>query len=55
MNPTQYTELSFYRQDEGVWRFVDNSTGAAVGPQYRTRAELLADLPRFADLFGCNA
>jgi len=51
--PTRFPELG-YRKTGNVWRIVDRSTGEAVGPQYRTRAELLADLPRFAEQFGCD-
>lgn len=46
-----------YRQDApGLWRIYDTSDPrrpAAVGPHYRTKMELLADLPRYARDFGC--
>jgi hypothetical protein len=56
---TRYPELG-YRQigprksDPARWRFVDVSTDADVGAQYASKAELLADLERYASLFGCN-
>ena len=53
--PTRYAELSYRQQDRALWRFVDNETGAAVGPHYRTKGELFADLERYAALFGCAA
>jgi hypothetical protein len=38
-----------YRQDfPGCWRFVDAETQASIGHQYRTRAELMVDLDRYA-------
>lgn len=49
---TRYPELSFDRFDH-IWRFIDESTGNRIGPSYRSKAELLADLPRFAEQFGC--
>lgn len=53
MTPTRFPELS-YAKTGNVWRFVDNSTGRVVGPSYRTKAELLADVERYAKLFGCK-
>lgn len=51
--PTRFAELSYRQQARALWRFVDNETGAAVGPHYRTKDELFADLERYACLFGC--
>jgi hypothetical protein len=45
--PTRHAELGYVRHDRDHWRFVDMETGAAIGPQYRTRAELLADVDTF--------
>lgn len=50
---TRYPELG-YVHSVGCWRIVDMSTGDVIGPQYKTRAELLADLQRYAALFGCE-
>ena len=51
---TRYAELSYEEQARDLWRIIDTSTGAAVGPQYKSRAELLADLDRFAREFGAS-
>lgn len=49
---TAYPELSYQRQID-CWRIIDNSDGRSVGPAYRSEAELLADLVRYAVQFGC--
>ena len=51
MNDTRFPELG-YTNIADHWRIIDTKTGAAVGPQYETKAELLADLERFATVFG---
>jgi hypothetical protein len=48
---TRYPELDYEKQGN-VWRCLDASTGQAVGPLYKTRAELLADLERYAHAGG---
>jgi hypothetical protein len=45
---TRFEPLGYQHVARGLWRCVDLETGAHVGPQYRTKAELLADLPRYA-------
>jgi hypothetical protein len=52
MTPTRFPELSYTQVTRDLWRIVDNSTGAAVGPHYKRKGELLLDLPRFARDFG---
>ncbi len=47
MTSTRYAQLGYEKQGK-IWRVIDAATGSAVGPQYRTKAELLADLPRYA-------
>jgi hypothetical protein len=47
-SPTRFAELGYRRDFENCWRFVCIETDASVGPQYRTKAELLADLGRYA-------
>lgn len=54
IRPTRYPELSYTQVDRSCWRFIDNSTGNPVGPQYRTMRELLTDLDRYAKFFGCR-
>ena len=49
---TRYPAIGYTQVMPGLWRFVDKETGACIGPQYKTRSELLADLSRFATLFG---
>lgn len=53
LRPTRYAEL-WYRQDgPGLWRFYSEDR-RAVGPQYKTKAELLADLERYAEVYGAG-
>ena len=47
IRPTRYPDLG-YMEHGGIWRIVTTEDGAAVGPQYATKAELLADLDRYA-------
>jgi hypothetical protein len=49
---TRFDEIRFHQPFPGVWRFVD-AEDRDVGPQYATRAELLADLERYAAEYGC--
>lgn len=56
---TRYQELGYAHLDTNLWRFVDlidggTIFGACTGPHYRTKAELLADLDRYAREFGCE-
>lgn len=51
---TRYPELGYASPLGKVWRFVDKSTGRGIGPFYTTKAELLADLERFAAVFGAD-
>ena len=57
IRPTRYDALGYRCDGRGLWRIYDvmelDSIGA-VGPQYRTKAELLADLDRYAKQFGCT-
>jgi len=54
LRPTRYAGLCYVQQDRTTWRFVSVhdcdsvATPAVVGPQYRTKAELLADMDRYA-------
>lgn len=51
---TRYRELG-YEQDGELWRVVDKRRGSQVGPHYRSLAELLCDLDRFAREYGADA
>jgi hypothetical protein len=54
---TRYPELGYRKDGRELWRIyaTDGHYYAAVGPHYRTRAELLGDLHRFATDYGCAA
>ena len=50
-----YDTLAYREVAPGLWRIYDiTDRPAAVGPHYRTKSELLADLERFAEVFGCT-
>lgn len=60
---TRFVELGYANTGRGLWRIVAlDGAGAdgwhggtlnCVGPHYRTKAELLADLTRYAAEYGC--
>jgi hypothetical protein len=52
---TRYAELGYRCDGPKLWRIYDQETGCAVGPQYRSKAELFGDLDRFAGVFGAMA
>ena len=54
MIQTRYAELAYEQYDKNWWRIIDVSDSAAVGPIYKSHAELLADLDRFAREFGAT-
>lgn len=45
---TRFLGLNYSKVIDGLWMFIDAETGAQIGPQYKTRGELLADLSGFA-------
>lgn len=49
---TRYAALGFRSDGPALWRFVCIETGSSVGPQYASKAELLADLERYATANG---
>ena len=51
--PTRFKELGYYNWGR-CWCFLDRETESQVGYTYQSRAELLADLDRYAKEFGCN-
>jgi len=51
--PTRFKELGYHEWGAGNWRFVTED-GAEVGRSYKTKAELLADLDRYARDYGCE-
>jgi hypothetical protein len=52
--PTRFAELGYMKQGTALWRIIAVDTGNAVGPFYATKAELLADLARYAKDYGCE-
>ena len=52
--PTRYTELGYAKHAPGLWRIIATDTGSAIGPHYAGKAELLADLSRYAKDYGCE-
>ena len=54
MRSTRFRYLGYDKVAPNIWRIFDLCDGreSAVGPIYKTRAELLADLERFARAFG---
>lgn len=56
IRPTRFASLGYRCDGHGLWRIYDvddRDSMAAVGPFYRTKAELLADLERYASEYGC--
>ncbi len=54
---TRFPELGYDKHDTALWRIIDltdHPRVAPVGPHYRSKAELLADLDRYAAEFGCE-
>lgn len=50
IRPTRFHELGYSEISPGLWRIwslEDPARPATVGPHYRTKAELLADLDRY--------
>lgn len=54
MRKTRYSELGYDNFGPGLWRIINVETGSETGQHYKTKAELLADLDRFAAEFGCS-
>ena len=50
---TRFEELGYTKIDTNLWRIVSLEDGAVIGPQYRTKTELLCDLERYATEYGC--
>ena len=56
VRPTRFAELGYRNDGPGVWRIYDvtEAREAAIGPIYRSKTELLADLQRYATEYGCR-
>ena len=48
VSKTRFAGLGYSMQSRGLWRFIDLDTGATIGSQYPTKADLLADVSTFA-------
>jgi len=55
IHSTRYPELGYANHAPSLWRIIDMETGAVIGPHYKSKAELLADLDRYARVFGATA
>jgi hypothetical protein len=55
ISKTRFSGLGYSSIARGVWMFMDLDGNAQIGPQYPTKAELLADLYRFASERGFAA
>ena len=47
-SPTRFKGLGYAKITRNVWMCIDLETGAQIGPHYRSKGELLADLGAFA-------
>lgn len=45
---TRFNGLGFTNVGTGYWRMLDTATEEFIGSHYKTKSELLADLPNFA-------
>ena len=56
IHPTRFAPIGYAKICPGYWSVIALDDNAQVGPQYRTKGELLADLPRYArDSWGLEA
>lgn len=54
IHPTRFNGIGYRHDGVALWRFVDISTECSIGPYYATKAELLADIERYATVFGAR-
>lgn len=52
LNKTRWPDLKYYNVKRGLWRIVVAPDWRVVGPHYASKAELLADLTRYATEYG---
>ena len=48
VHETSYYNLGYGYLGENRWQFIELSTEKLIGPFYRTRSDLVADISRFA-------
>ena len=51
--PTRFPELAYEKHAPNLWRIIATDTDQPIGPHYASKAELLADLERYAHDYGC--
>jgi hypothetical protein len=51
---TRFRELGIQNQGPGNWRYIDRTTGQAVGGPRRSKVEAFADLQRYAEEYGAT-
>ena len=54
IRPTRFSELGYTMVSPDLWRLVDMKTRSHIGAHYRSKAELMGDLDRYASIFGCQ-
>ena len=54
LKSTRFSGLRYEKVAVNLWRFVDVNAVRNVGPHYKSEKELLADMDRFAEVFGCK-
>jgi hypothetical protein len=56
VHKTRFHELGYWMVEPGCWQVVDlqGHRPSQVGPQYATKAELLANLEAYATEYGCD-
>ena len=54
IRPTRYQELGYRNDGRDLWRIYALDGDCPVGPYYVSKAELLADLERYAREYGCT-
>ena len=52
--PTRYKQLGYFNWGPRHWQFMALDGFAPVGKIYPTKAELLADIDRYAKFYGCD-
>lgn len=52
IRPTRIKGLGYAKITATLWRFYDTETNSSTGPDYLSKAELLADIDRFAKEYG---
>ena len=54
IRPTRYPELGYRQDAPDLWRIYATEDRCPVGPHFASKAELLADLHRYAAFYGCE-